>query len=118
MITFLGLIQLCGRTGTFLLYAGLTLVALAFTAVLVPEMKGRSLEEIEEHRAMAHDQIAADRIKKETNGRLEITIYPNRVLGGDTAMIAQTNDVPGKRVLAQIAGQRTDNPTRISRASF
>lgn len=30
-----------------------------------------------EHPAMAHDQIAADRIKKETNGRFEITIYPN-----------------------------------------
>jgi tripartite ATP-independent transporter DctP family solute receptor len=43
-----------------------------------------------EHPAMAHDQIAADRIKKETNGRFEITIYPNSVLGGDTAMIAQT----------------------------
>ena len=47
-ITFLGLIDLCGRTGTFLLYAVLTLVAVAFTAVLVPETKGRSLEEIED----------------------------------------------------------------------
>src|ERR1700722_16438785 len=42
-----------------------------------------------EHPAMAHDQIAADKVKKKTNGRLEITIYPNSVLGGDTAMIAQ-----------------------------
>ncbi len=42
-----------------------------------------------EHPAMAHQQIAADRIKKETNGRFEITIYPNSVLGGDTAMISQ-----------------------------
>jgi SP family galactose:H+ symporter-like MFS transporter len=39
---------LCGRTGTFLLYAVLTLAAVAFTAVLVPETKGRSLEEIED----------------------------------------------------------------------
>ena len=31
-----------------------------------------------------------NKIKKETNGRMEITIYPNSVLGGDTAMIAQT----------------------------
>ena len=44
-----------------------------------------------EHPAMAHDQIAADKIKKETNGRLEITIYPNSVLGGDTAMISQVD---------------------------
>jgi sugar porter (SP) family MFS transporter len=47
-VTFLGLIDLCGRAGTFLLYAVLTLIALAFTAVLVPETKGRSLEAIED----------------------------------------------------------------------
>ncbi len=47
-VTFLTLIELCGRSGTFLLYAVLTLVALVFTAVLVPETKGRSLEEIED----------------------------------------------------------------------
>ncbi len=47
-ISFLELIQLCGRTGTFLLYAVLTLVAFAFTAALVPETKGRTLEEIED----------------------------------------------------------------------
>jgi MFS transporter, SP family, galactose:H+ symporter len=47
-ITFLGLIDLFGRVGTFLLYAALTFVAIAFTAFLVPETKGRSLEEIED----------------------------------------------------------------------
>jgi len=47
-ITFLGLIDLFGRAGTFLIYAVLTLAAVAFTAVLVPETKGRSLEEIED----------------------------------------------------------------------
>jgi tripartite ATP-independent transporter DctP family solute receptor len=38
---------------------------------------------------MASQQKAADKIKQESNGRMEITIYPNSVLGGDTAMIAQ-----------------------------
>jgi hypothetical protein len=47
-VTFLSLIDLCGRAGAFLVYAVLTLVALVFTAMLVPETKGRSLEEIEE----------------------------------------------------------------------
>lgn len=42
-----------------------------------------------EHPAMAHSQAAVDRIKKETNGRLEIAIYPSSQLGGDTAMISQ-----------------------------
>ncbi len=43
-----------------------------------------------EHPAMARSQDAANKIKQDTNGRLEITIYPNSVLGGDTGMIAQT----------------------------
>jgi TRAP-type transport system periplasmic protein len=42
-----------------------------------------------EHPAMAHSRDAAAKIKEQTNGRLEITMYPNSVLGGDTAMIAQ-----------------------------
>lgn len=43
-----------------------------------------------EHPAMARSQAACDKIKQDSNGRLEITMYPNSVLGGDTAMIAQT----------------------------
>jgi tripartite ATP-independent transporter DctP family solute receptor len=42
-----------------------------------------------EHPAMARSAEAAKKIKEQSNGRLDITIYPNSVLGGDTAMIAQ-----------------------------
>jgi TRAP-type transport system periplasmic protein len=42
-----------------------------------------------EHPAMAHSADAAKKIKEQSNGRLDISIYPNSVLGGDTAMIAQ-----------------------------
>lgn len=42
-----------------------------------------------DHPAMARAQEAAAKIKQDSNGRLEITLYPNSVLGGDTAMIGQ-----------------------------
>ncbi len=46
-LTFLDLINLFGSVGTFLIYAVLTVFGFVFTARLVPETKGRSLEEIE-----------------------------------------------------------------------
>ncbi len=45
--TFLDLVAVLGAPGTFVVYAGLTLAALGFTAKLVPETKGRTLEAIE-----------------------------------------------------------------------
>ena len=48
-ITFLSLINFIGRPGTFWLYAGLAFLAWLFTWFLVPETKGKSLEEIEAH---------------------------------------------------------------------
>jgi TRAP-type transport system periplasmic protein len=42
-----------------------------------------------EHPAMARSKEAAEKIKQDSNGRMETTIYPNSALGGDTAMIAQ-----------------------------
>jgi sugar porter (SP) family MFS transporter len=46
-VTFLELVAVLGRPGTFFIYAILTAVAYAFTWVRVSETKGRSLEEIE-----------------------------------------------------------------------
>ena len=46
-LTFLDLLDLCGRVGTFLIYAALTVAGVVFALALVPETKGRSLEQIE-----------------------------------------------------------------------
>lgn len=48
-MTFLALIAALGRPATFGFYAGISLVAIVFTRLYVPETKGVSLEEIEEH---------------------------------------------------------------------
>ncbi|APW98507.1 MFS transporter [Halobiforma lacisalsi AJ5] len=47
-LSFLGLVDAIGQAWTFWLFGGLCLAALAFSYTLVPETKGRSLEEIEE----------------------------------------------------------------------
>jgi sugar porter (SP) family MFS transporter len=46
-MTFLTLIQALGPAGAFLAYAAVSILALVFVYFLVPETKGRSLEEIE-----------------------------------------------------------------------
>jgi sugar porter (SP) family MFS transporter len=48
-LTFLTLVSVLGRPETFWLYAVIGVVAWIFIYRLVPETKGRSLEEIEEH---------------------------------------------------------------------
>jgi SP family galactose:H+ symporter-like MFS transporter len=48
-LTFLSLVQVLGRPWSFWLYAILGIGAWVFIYLLVPETKGRSLEEIEEH---------------------------------------------------------------------
>ena len=45
--TFLNLVGAFGSAGAFLIYGVLSLVALVFVAITVPETKGRSLEQIE-----------------------------------------------------------------------
>jgi tripartite ATP-independent transporter DctP family solute receptor len=44
------------------------------------------------HPLNIHAQEAADRIAKETGGRVEISIFPNNQLGGDTDMLAQVRN--------------------------
>jgi MFS family permease len=46
--TFLSLVGALGRTGTFVAYAVVGVIALIFFATRVPETNGRSLEEIEQ----------------------------------------------------------------------
>jgi SP family galactose:H+ symporter-like MFS transporter len=48
-LTFLTLVQVLGRSGTFWLYALVGVGAWVFAFLLVPETKGKTLEEIEEH---------------------------------------------------------------------
>jgi len=55
--TFLNLVAVTGESGTFLIYAILSIVALGFVIALVPETKGHSLEQIEldfQRMAMPH----------------------------------------------------------------
>jgi len=48
-LTFLTLTQAIGKNGAFWLYGLLTIGAVIFVLFLVPETKGRTLEEIESH---------------------------------------------------------------------
>jgi hypothetical protein len=48
-LTFLTMIDVLGRPGGFWLYAGVGVIAWLFIYRLVPETRGRSLEQIEEH---------------------------------------------------------------------
>ncbi|HUX86045.1 MAG TPA: sugar porter family MFS transporter [Chloroflexota bacterium] len=48
-LTFLTLIDHLGKPGTFWLYASISVVAVIFSTLFIPETKGKSLEEIEAH---------------------------------------------------------------------
>jgi MFS transporter, SP family, arabinose:H+ symporter len=47
-LTFLSIVQALGASAAFLLYALLSLVTFVFVWFLVPETRGRSLEEIQQ----------------------------------------------------------------------
>jgi Bacterial extracellular solute-binding protein, family 7 len=44
------------------------------------------------HPLNIRSQEAAERVKRETNGRIEIKIFPNNQLGGDTDMLSQVRN--------------------------
>ena len=48
-LTFLTLISVLGRSGTFWLYGAVAVAAWIFIYIMLPETKGRTLEEIESH---------------------------------------------------------------------
>ncbi len=48
-LTFLTLIDRLGKPGTFWLYASISVIAVVFSILFIPETKGKSLEEIEAH---------------------------------------------------------------------
>ena len=45
--TFPMLLDAIGASGTFGIYAGVSILCVLFVAIVIPETKGRSLEEIE-----------------------------------------------------------------------
>jgi sugar porter (SP) family MFS transporter len=57
--TFLQLVSAAGKGGTFFVYAGLGVLAIAFFAWKVPETRGRSLEEIESELGAEDDDRTA-----------------------------------------------------------
>jgi sugar porter (SP) family MFS transporter len=68
--TFLTLTDVITKQGTFWLYAFFGICALAFFATLVPETKGRSLEEIQEDLGSDADQaLARDRASERETAR-------------------------------------------------
>jgi SP family galactose:H+ symporter-like MFS transporter len=57
--TFLNLVGAIGSAGAFLVYGVLSLLALTFIAMIVPETKGRTLEQIEAALDSSHAPVAA-----------------------------------------------------------
>ena len=67
---FLDAVKLLGESGTFFLYAGFGIIAIAFFAWRVPETKDRSLEQIESD-VHGEPQLNSQRRREERNARRE-----------------------------------------------
>jgi tripartite ATP-independent transporter DctP family solute receptor len=69
-------------------------------------------------------QQAADRIKQESNGRLEIVIFPNNQLGGDTDMLSQVRSggielfTPSALVIATVVPVAAINAVGFAFSSY
>jgi len=79
-ITFLSLIALIGKPGTFWIYAGFGVLTFVFALFLVPETKGRSLEQVQED--MAGEQgdeasLVSDRLSSAGKGNTSAAREPD-----------------------------------------
>ena len=64
-LLFLGLVDVLGQSGTFWLFAAIGIIAFLFTLRLVPETKGLTLEQIEDHfKKGKHPRHLGHRLKK------------------------------------------------------
>jgi SP family galactose:H+ symporter-like MFS transporter len=68
-ITFLSLLHAAGNALTFWIYAFLALVTLAFVWFIVPETKGKSLEQIEAYWRYGRHWVAASEAEEELRGQ-------------------------------------------------
>ncbi|XP_028785918.1 inositol transporter 4 [Neltuma alba] len=66
--SFLSMIEALGTSGTFLLFAGFSLVGLVVMYILVPETKGLQFEEVEELLTKGFRPFPFDRKNKNENG--------------------------------------------------
>ncbi|MDQ2138226.1 TRAP transporter substrate-binding protein [Alcaligenaceae bacterium A4P071] len=76
------------------------------------------------HPLNVRSQEAVDRIKRESNGRLDITIFPNNQLGGDTDMLSQVRNggielfTPSALVIATVVPVAAINAVGFAFANY